>query len=132
MGSIISLAITDDTTCASCGTKCGPYTTTEPSGQLDIYGHAIMQPVINWIPVYHRTLTYLDNQRPLLCRECVENEWWKYHENLHLVAEHMCGDVENIVYMLEKPWKYVDEWWTAFGVEQDAFFAEQKDPRWIG
>lgn len=109
----------DNTTCGKCGTKIGPYTTTKPSGQLDIYGHAIMEPVIEWIPVYHQ---YDYDPRPLLCRDCAEATWWHYRENLLLVAEYT-RDVDQILDMLEKPWKYTDDWWVAFAVEQDEFFA---------
>jgi hypothetical protein len=38
--------------------------------------------------------------------------WWSDHRNLYQVAQHMLkgGDtVENIIYMLEKPWKYSHE-----------------------
>jgi hypothetical protein len=73
--------------------------------------------VLHWIPVYHRYDT-TPSTLGLLCQQCVETEWYMHHANLHLVAEHL-NDVENIVDMLEKPWKYTPEWWTAFHVEQE-------------
>jgi len=109
----------DNTTCGKCGERIGPYTTTQPSGQLDIYGHAIMEPVIQWIPVYHQ---YEYDPRLLLCQGCVNLTWWEYRINLLLVAEHM-QDVPGILEMLEKPWKFTDDWWVAFAIEQDEFFA---------
>lgn len=113
----------DETTCSGCGKQIGPYTTTRP-GRISMYGDPVMEPVIEWIPVYQ----YDDGkQRPFLCQACVELHWFAKHENLRLVAEHL-NDLQQVLDMLEKPWKYVDEWWTAFGIEQDEFFQTEQVP----
>lgn len=42
--------------------------------------------------------------------------WYEDHRNLALLARYMSeqGDsVEDVVYMLEKPWKFEDEWLSA-------------------
>ena len=42
-----------------------------------------------------------------------DKEWWEDHDNLAILAKAMAdeGDTTgDIVYMLEKPWKYAEEW----------------------
>lgn len=42
-----------------------------------------------------------------------ENPWWSDHLNLSMVAEFLHNegqDVTEIIYMLEKPWKYTEEY----------------------
>lgn len=50
---------------------------------------------------------------PTCDRDLWYPEWYEDHQNLARVARHMGeqGDsVENVAYMLEKPWKFEDEW----------------------
>jgi hypothetical protein len=52
--------------------------------------------------------------------------WYDDHANLAALARHMLdqGDSENIPYMLEKPWKYQDEWRAAAVLDSTALILE--------
>lgn len=52
-------------------------------------------------------VTRLPDPRPDPDNSAAE-PWWADHTNLALLAEEM-GDADDIVYMLEKPWKFDQE-----------------------
>lgn len=46
--------------------------------------------------------------------EMPEDKWWEIHENVYTFARHLVEiedmDIENLLYFIEKPWKWDPEY----------------------
>ena len=52
-----------------------------------------------------------------------ETRWYEYHYKVLALARHLHDeqglDVEQILYLMEKPWKYSEEWKELTGSEEE-------------
>lgn len=66
--------------------------------------------------------------RPLPPEE--EDRWYDNHQNLAFLARHLAdhegADVDTVIYMLQKPWKYAEEYAAAEKLWEETKAAEAK------